>query len=54
MMRRRETNLEDILDCCLLIALQVKGHALSQFLVNCPEAVGLRPEYILHTRRRGN
>lgn len=38
---RRETNLQDIPDCCLLIALQVKGHPLCQLLMNGPEAVGL-------------
>lgn len=50
-MLRKKTNLEDIPDRCLLIALQVKGHPLSQLLMNGPEAVGLRLEHILHREK---
>lgn len=45
-----KTYLQDIFDCCLLIALQVKGHPLCQLLMDGPEAVGLGLEHILHTR----
>lgn len=50
----RGTNLQDIFDCRVLVALQVKGHPLSQLLVNSSEAVSFRLEHILHTDRKEN
>lgn len=49
---RKQTNLQDISDCWVLIAFQVKGHAFSQLFVNSPEAVDFCLEHILEARER--
>lgn len=49
---KRQTNLEDIPDCGVLIAFQVKGHPFSQLFVNGPEAVGLCLKHILEEGER--
>lgn len=51
---RKQTNLQDIPDCRMLVAFQVKGHAFSQLFVNGPEAVGLCLKHILEAEERKN
>lgn len=49
---RKGTNLQDIPDSRMLIALQVKGHPFSQLFMNGPEAVGLGLEHVLHREEK--